>query len=202
MLKLIILVIISINISSSYIDKLSPEIEIKESIWKRISDIVFSSETGIPYKSVNLGTSIITIGKDNTFEFREELINITKMQDKITLKKYLSGYIGAMYNSDLKKAPYAYAYVVQHSKGDAFKQYYENNKLEKIIYNIKKGLKTTIRFSIFRFLKLEYKKYKVLSIYSIKDLTGKVYHVRHIMYVDIERSPFSFQVYKETITIQ
>lgn len=194
------ILIISFNLFASDISSSDVYNSVKNKknfIFKEIENYIISLGTGIPSPFIS-----IMRNSHKEFEFKEKKISITKMQDRVTLKRYLLGYLGAKYHNDIKKLPYAYAYVIKHSEGEALDDFYKNNKLEKLIENKKKGFRTYIKIheNSFYFEKLDYDLYNISVYYDIRDEKNQLLKFKVKFDVLIHnRDPFDFFVLKENV---
>ena len=170
---------------------------IKEKAFSLLYDYIIENK-------LNLSSSLYYVGKkiileDKKFVFKEKKINIEKSQDRVTLQKYINGYLGAKFHNSIKMIPYAYAYIIKHSSGDVLKNYYENNKIEKIVENKKKGYITHLNIdNRMIFKRLSENKYEILVSYTVLDQSNNRIRFRSKYKANIlNRKPFDFQIYDE-----
>ena len=69
---------------------------------------------------------------NHQFPIKEKKIIITDLNNKRWIDNNLKGYLGAYFNTNDNIKPFAYSYVVQHSKESALKDFINNNDPEKI----------------------------------------------------------------------
>jgi hypothetical protein len=135
-------------------------------------------------------------GKD--FVIKEKSIIITKMQDRRILKKYIKGYLGAKFNSNIDKIPYSYAYVVNHSSGKVLNDFILNNDLFEIRKNKKDGISFNLKINDFmKFDKIEENTYFISTHYTILDYKNKFKFRTKYKVKILNRNPFNFVVLEE-----
>lgn len=169
------------------------------------SNIVYSEDKTVEELKQNFINNIEEYLEKNKMkkEFKEKKYNIKKSQDRVYLKRAIKGYLGAKFINDLDKIPYAYRFILKHTKGEALEEFLNNNDFEKIIENKKDidNLKIVIDERIL-FERVTYSYYKLKVKYKLLNLKNNETRLSTIFHVEVtNRNPFDFQVYKEETTV-
>lgn len=124
-----------------------------------------------------------------------------KTQHQVALNNSIKGFLGAYFNNNKKKEPYAYAFILAHSKEKVLKDFIKNNEISKKIKNIEIGNYTNIYFSNspIYFKKIAPNKYLTNINYYIDSYNNfkknQSYSARSYIQIEIDESKPYFYFY-------
>lgn len=137
--------------------------------------------------------------ENKEFSLPERKENISKIQDRVYVKKAVQGYLGAQFTNDIKKIPFSFSFIIEHTSYSVLNSFLKVNNLKKIIEN-KKNIKNHFNLNInnIYFNKSSSNVYELDVKYSLSNYEQKFYFNRKITISITSRTPFDFLILKDS----